>query len=137
MVTIKYFDGKKAIGAEVTEEFAEAYKELLREEWRSDKRAKRLQAGITLDQMEDENGEQFEALTTADPLDLMSGREEQTERRAKMKGVLKSLTTGQAKLVKMLKSGMNTAEIAKILGKDYSSVRDMRERIQKKFEKFL
>ena len=136
MVTIKYYDGTKTIDVEVTEEFAEAYKQMCREEQRVNKRERRHKA-CSLDQIEDEDGYQLVDLLTADPIDEMIEQENQAELRNKIKAAMATLTPEQKELVKMLKNGMSITEVADELGKEYQSVWDMRERIQKNFKKFL
>jgi len=136
MVTIKYFDGGKTIDLEVTEEFAEAYKELCREDERLKKQEQRRRAKTaSLEQLREDGidivDERF------NPLERAVRREDKAARREKLKAAFATLTLEQKKLVKLLKEGMGIREIARVLGKDPTSVRDMKEAIQKKLEKFL
>lgn len=137
MAIIRYWTGKKVIGVEVTEAVEKVYKESLREEWLSDKRAERHQTAISLCQMEDENGYQLSGLGLYDSEDAMVKREEQSKLRRKILKALKALTTVQRRLVGMLYKGMSGNEIAKELGTDKSAVSHMKKRVQKIFSDIL
>jgi DNA-directed RNA polymerase specialized sigma subunit len=137
MTKIKYWTGKETIEVEVTFDIAAAYKESLREEWRSDKRAERHQTAISLTQMEDENGYQATDLAAPDALTVLCAAEEHEELRSKIKTALATLTPEQMNLVKMLKSGMSIGGIAKVLGVSHPAVSQMRARIVNKFDKVL
>jgi len=137
MKTIKYrmADGT-VVDVEVSEEVAQSLKEMQREEWRQDKQVKRNEMPISLTQMEDENGYQLVDYAS-DPLDQMIEKENRAERRAKIIEELKSLTPEQLDLVKMLYQGMTLTEIADKRGVSKQSVSEAKERLKKRFEKFL
>jgi DNA-binding CsgD family transcriptional regulator len=137
MAIIRYWTGKKVIGVEVTEAVEKIYKESLREEWLSDKRAERYQTAISLCQMEDENGYQAAGLELYGSEDVMIKREERLKLRRKILKALSALTAVQRKLVGMLYKGMSGNEIARALGKDKSAVSHMKKRVQKIFSDIL
>jgi RNA polymerase sigma factor (sigma-70 family) len=150
MTTIKYFDGRKTVEVEVTEEVAAAYTESRREEWRSDKRAERHQTALSFGQMSDESDDgkvndlvrnqrkaDSTATVAADPLAETVERETREERRTAILSVLKGLTPDQRNLVTLLFRGLSVTEIAKMLGVGKTAVSNMRIRIQEKFKKVL
>jgi len=73
----------------------------------------------------------------ADPETLYIAAEERMERTAKLDAALQSLTLEQLELIKMLKRGMGITEIARARGVSKQSIFEARERIQKRFYKFL
>lgn len=137
MTTIRYWTGTEAIEVEVTDETAAAYRESLREEWRSDKRAERHQAAVSLTQTEDGSGYLLADLSTGDIAEAMIERGEAEERRVKLKAAFATLTPEQIDLVKMLKAGLSGSEIARRLGICKQAVSQMRIRIQEKLKKYL
>jgi len=87
--------------------------------------------------MEDENGYQLEDKASADAYSQIIERQERNTYRAKLKAFLLALTLEQSEVVIMLRRGMSVSDIAKAKGIAQSSVWQMRERIQKKFEKIF
>ena len=144
MQTIQYYDGEKVIDVEVTEEVAAAYEEICREEERFDKYVKRYESKISLTQMQEENGRQFRDLRAPDPFEMIIDPEGQAEekkkqarKKKKTKIALKTLTSRQKELVRLLQKGMGIREIARLLGKSHVAVLEMRKAVQKKVGKIL
>ena len=98
MITIKYYDGKKRLEIEVTNEVAEAHKELFRYEDKINKREKRHRA-TSLEKIEDEYGFQLVDLSIPDILDMFIDEETKKEELVLLKSGLKTLTAKQKELV--------------------------------------
>jgi DNA-binding NarL/FixJ family response regulator len=125
-------NGKK-IFVSVTDETESALTETRRAIWRNDAQEKYHRA-TSLDAMTDKDGRT--GCTAANPETTYIAAEEIRERTAKLAAALKTLTPGQAELVKLLEKGLGVREIARLLNKDHQSVRDMRERIREKIKKY-
>lgn len=126
-------DGKKVI-VDVTDEVAEADTQTRRAAWRNESK-ERYHRDTKLIELNDRD-EQL-GCDTSNPETILLVAEEQTERRGKLVAGLKSLTTEQLCLVKMLKQGMSVTEIAEKLGVDKSAISHRRKRIQEKIKNFL
>jgi DNA-binding NarL/FixJ family response regulator len=125
---IKYFDGKKTIIVEVSEEVAKGFKESQREEWRTDKRAQRHETAST---------HEHQDLSTEDILSTLISAEENTSRSMKYTAFFSSLTAEQRKVLRLLISHKGINEIAAELVKHHSSISETKKAIQKKFEKIF
>ena len=136
MSTINYFNGKRTIEVEVSEAVAAAYKEMLREEWRSNKRAERHQAAVSLTQMEDENGRQLADLSSGDILDQIIEHEERAEEYAVLKAGIETFTAEQRKLINLrFSKGLQITEIAAYYGVSRQAVQSRLEKIALKLRR--
>ena len=135
MKTIYFKDGTgKKVYVKVSEEIAEAMQELRRSEWRNEA-YERYYRGVSLSAMSDRD-EQIEAAGT-NPEDMLIDGGEKRMLHRNLNVAMRSLTPMQAKVLSMLQKGIGVREIAKILDKDPTTIRDIRKAIQKKFEKYL
>lgn len=127
-------DNGLKVTVSVTDEQERAITETRRAIWRNDAKEKYYRAA-SLDAMTD--SDKRTSCADLNPEAMYITAEERTERTATLNAALQSLTPEQLRLLKLLDKGLGIREIARLLGKDHQSIRDMRERIQKKFKKFM
>ena len=133
MPTIYFKQDGKKVPVEVTDEQAQVITETRRKIWRNEAK-ERYYRKASLDAMTDCDKRTSHA---ASPETLYIAAEECAERTTKLTVVLKSLTPKQLELVKMLERGMSVTEIARVRGVSKQSIFEARERIRKRFAKFL
>ena len=120
--------------AEVADEVESALTETRRAIWRNEAK-ERYYRGASLDAMTDKDKRVCGA--ASDPEEICIAAEERLEHRAKLAAALKSLTTRQAEVVKLLLKGKSVTGIAEFLGVTKQSVNDIRQAVQKKFKEFI
>ena len=74
--------------------------------------------------------------STLNPEDIYIAAEERLELKMKLLAAVASLTAKQTDLVKLLIKGLKVSEVARLWGKNQSSVYEMKKAVEKKFERF-
>jgi RNA polymerase sigma factor (sigma-70 family) len=138
MKYIKYFDGKKTIKIETTEEVAQTYQEIKKTEWRQEK-AKKRHEQFSLNALSDA-GMQF--IDEESDIEFHLIAEEERKEKDKLfhslKKALSTLNVEQQKIVKLkFYENKDETEIGRILGITKQSAQDRLKVIYKKLKKFL
>lgn len=135
MKTIKYYDGTKNIAVEVSDDVAQGYQEIKREEWRQEYhiRTKNISSNAL-----EESGFQFEDKDSdlQANIDRAEESSEHTGRLAALQTMLTTLTPEQRQIIALkFYQQKNDTEIGQMLGITRQAVQSRIETIFKKIKK--
>jgi len=138
MKKIKYYNGKKTIEVEVTDEFEKEYQILKRKEWRNTK-AKQRNENYSLDFL-NETGIQFiDENSNIEEIYFEKENRMLTQKRIKtLHTAMKSLSPKQQKIVELAFYKNKThSEIGQAMGVSKQSIQQQMQTIYKKLKKFF
>lgn len=138
MKKLKYFDGKKTLQIETTNEIAQAYQDIQREEWRNEK-AKKRHEQLSLNALTDA-GMQFVDDESDVELKFIEQEEcaEKRELLINLQDAIDSLNPNQRKMVKMFfYQNKSYSEIGQAFGISKQSAFERMQTILKKLKKFF
>jgi len=138
MKYIKYFDGKKTIKIETTEEVAQTYQEIKKTEWRQEK-AKKRHEQFSLNALSDA-GMQF--IDEESDIEFQFAQKEECVEKSKLlinlQDAVDSLKPYQRKMVKMFfYQNKSYSEIGQALGVSKQAIHQRMETILKKLKTFF
>jgi DNA-binding NarL/FixJ family response regulator len=120
---------------EVNSELEEAYKGLIRLEMRGNAKERYYRHEFSLDSMDESDEELGSDL--ANPEVVFLGSCEKQEQLKREREFFRSLAARQMEVVRLLKQGKSSVEVAENLGITKQSVYDIKKSVQKKFKEFF